>query len=449
MTDAAKSKSNFESKLDKGADRFLARAIDQVLSDGWRTPEDFLERFKPAQIMEALASAPKLRAELLVGAAGVHEKIARKKSTSSATEDLKIALEEEICNAAQILDLIPPDDRVRYLDKGALWSFATDDRFYSAVKVDTERAITRLAFLLEAALDEDVLDLKTFSDGVGFDTITESLPPSEQQRVLSHALAIGRKGDPLTEERLLEIVDLRTLVSFIPLEHIWENVIVAKIAEPAGLQEPPERAAPSKAAAKSQVAQPTAQRDKSKVAPAPKEAAKPPPKPKGAAAEQAISEGDIDVEVDELFQGASDRTPQEQEARQKVIDKLSAIDRLPPKHVSLSTAILLSIESMYAELFTLSEDDEREECIRESFPNESHLTQAMLALIELLDPSIDITDPVIRDADVESLIKVVLFEERQRSDKGRASRPSGAPPKGGRASGPPPPLPGNAKRART
>ena len=72
---------------------------------------------------------------------------------------------------------------------------------------------------------------------------------------------------------------------------------------------------------------------------------------------------------------------------------------------------------------TFTNDEQREACIRESFPNENHLRTALLALIELLDPNIDTRDPVIRDGDIDSLIKVVLFEERQRYEQGRNVAP--------------------------
>ena len=131
---------------------------------------------------------------------------------------------------------------------------------------------------------------------------------------------------------------------------------------------------------------------------------------------------------------------------------------------------------MYAELLSASTDEARELCIRDSFPNPAQMSSALLALIELLDPSIDINDPVIRDADVDSLIKVVLFEERHRYEQAHPSlRPppsAGAPlppptagtRRGGSAPAPPPlprptgaggasmppplPPPGGEKRAR-
>jgi len=129
------------------------------------------------------------------------------------------------------------------------------------------------------------------------------------------------------------------------------------------------------------------------------------------------------------------------------MEKLTAVNRLPPRHESLTTPILLSIESMYSELLGASTDEAREMCIRDSFPNQQQLTTALLALIELLDPTIDINDPVIKDADVDSLIKVVLFEERRRYEMQHPSaRPAPGqaplpPPSGRKASIAPPPLP--------
>jgi len=78
---------------------------------------------------------------------------------------------------------------------------------------------------------------------------------------------------------------------------------------------------------------------------------------------------------------------------------------------------------MYAELQNATSDEDRENAIRDSFPNEGHLRTAMLSLIELLDPTIDTAEPLIRDADVESLVKIVLFEERRRYERAHPSKP--------------------------
>jgi hypothetical protein len=106
---------SFKSELKTGAERYLAQVIVTSLNEGWRTPDDFLRHFKPADLMQRLEKAPDLRANILVKAAGVHDRIARKKSTGSAAEDLRIALDESVTTSAAVLELFPPDDRIRYL----------------------------------------------------------------------------------------------------------------------------------------------------------------------------------------------------------------------------------------------------------------------------------------------------------------------------------------------
>jgi hypothetical protein len=120
------------------------------------------------------------------------------------------------------------------------------------------------------------------------------------------------------------------------------------------------------------------------------------------------------------------------EARVRAVQRLKEIDRLPPHQEDLSTPILLSIESMYEDLLQASSDEERSECIRESFPNDAQLRTAMFALAELLEPGIDVTKPPICDVDTDALVKLVVFEERKRKDGDSSMR---------RSSVRPPPLP--------
>jgi hypothetical protein len=444
--------SNFKSELKTGAERFLSQVVVSSLQDGWRTPDDFLRHFKPADLMQGLEKAPDLRAALLVKAAGVHERIAKKKSTSSAAEDLRIALDEGISSPADILELIPPDDRVRCLDRAKLWAFVTEEHFWAAdAAIAGERAVSRMVFFLEGALGESLLSLGDIADGITFETISTRLPLKELQRVVKFALENGRKKTPLTEQGLLDVVALKDLVGYVPLDHVYKRVLVAKVAQPSGFvpggagdeawpedeHHEPEGSKPSADKPRDDKAKADKKADKKAAAPAKKE-----DEPKEV---ETVSED----ELEEVSPGSL-RPAAEEEARRKVVERLNALGRLPPRHDDLSTPMLLSIESMYADLLTASTDEAREMCIRDSFPNESHLTTALLALIELLDPSIDVNDPVIRDADADSLIKVVLFEERRRYEQGRS--PAAAPPPPGSARrSVPPPLPGNGggeKRAR-
>jgi hypothetical protein len=146
---------------------------------------------------------------------------------------------------------------------------------------------------------------------------------------------------------------------------------------------------------------------------------------------------DVDIDTTEFDEDLADamrvangdvaagRTPQD-EARRRVTRALEKISRCPPSHEKLPVPVLLSIESMYAELPTLQSDERREACIRESFPNEGHLRTAMLALVELLDPSVDVRDPLIAEAEIDSLVSLVLFEENRRADL--VVRSSASPP---------------------
>jgi hypothetical protein len=446
--------SNFKSELKTGAERFLSQVIVSALQDGWRTPDDFLRHFKAQDLMQGLEKSPDLRANVLVKAAGVHERIAKKKSTNSAAEDLRIALDEGISTASDVLELIPPDDRVRCLDRAKLWGFVTEEHFWASdSSVAGDRAVQRMVFFLEAAIGESLLSLGDIADGITFETISTRLPLKELQRVVKYALEQGRKKNPLTEQGLLEVVALKDLVGHVPLDHVYKRVLVAKVAQPSGFigsgagdeawPEDERKDDGSKPAAEKPKDE---KKDKGKPD---KRAAAAPAKPKEE--EPRDVETVSEDELEEVGPGSL-RPAAEEEARRKVIERLNALGRLPPRHEDLSTPMLLSIESMYADLLTASTDEAREMCIRDSFPNESHLTTALLALIELLDPSIDVNDPVIRDADADSLIKVVLFEERRRYEQGRS--PAAAPPPPGSARrSVPPPLPGGGrngdeKRAR-
>jgi len=441
--------SDFKSSLKSPSERFLSQTVVHALERGFRTPDDFLRHFKPADLMQGLEGAPDLRAKILIEGAGVHEKIARKKSTTSAAEDLKLALDEGVTNSAQLLTLLPPDDRVRYLDHKKLWAFTTEDEFWSPLnaEADVDRALSRVVYLLENAVRENLLTLQVLTDAITFDSISTRLPLKELQKLVRHALKLGREKKPLSEQELLEAVPLKTLIGFVPLEHVFTHVLVDKVAKPSGFLGAdawdPARPTSDKAEAKPEPAKVEEQRK-----------SVPPPKPNHAAAAAPAkpvqdSLPDVDDDVDALIQ--STRPPAEEEARKKVVDKLTGIGRLPPRHDSLTTPVLLSIESMYAELLTASTDEAREMCIRDSFPNQQQLTVALLALIELLDSTIDINDPVIKDADVDSLIKVVLFEERHRYEQQHPQVRS-APPQaplpppapGRRPSVAPPPLPRSA-----
>ena len=411
------------SDLAKADDRFLCRILEQAFADSWRTPEDFLAHFEPKVLIDSLATDQDLRVQLLVATTQVHERIARKKSAASASEDLTLALEEATTTPAQVVELFGPVAQVRHLDRKELWQFLVEDEFWNAPRTEKSKlgeVAARITFILEVGLEENLLSLSDISDGIGFERVSSCLPPELLRKVLEHALRCGRDGLALNEERLLDIVELGDLMQFVPVAHTWQSVIVAKLAEPLGMVEPTKRTVrsqppPASASARPPIpARPPAAKGKGKKAALP--------------SAPAIEVDDWEPGRDEL-ESIAGEAPDPKAARQALEQRLKQLDRLPPNPERLSLPVLASIESMYAELAELTEEEEKALAIREAFPNEGQFRSAMLALIELLDPTVDTTEPVIRDADADALIKIVLFEEKRRQDSSK------------RAVSNPPPLP--------
>ncbi len=440
----------FESALDTPVERLLAQLVVHALGDGWRTAEDFLGYFTPEEIISSLSENDDLRAALLIEAAGVHERLARKKSVASGSEDLEIALAEGICDAEAILEVYTPDERVRYLDHQKLWRFAIEGAFWKKRSGDAGHtdAVRRIVWILERAIDEGLVSAEGIVEGLTFEEVAKCLPEQVARDVVVHALTIAeQRAAALSADALLEAVPLPALVNYVPLEYVWDNVVIERIAGPGQLTESedaaPAPAPPKPAASKPTVSAPPAAPTPARAAsqaPAPAVKAKarpkkarstpraaPPPKPSSPPPLPVVDD-DVDVDFDDAHVSMSAPPPRPPAsippgsasgaALEEAADALRAIDRLPPSYQTLSVPILRSIESMYADLAATNDDDEREEIIRDSFPNEAHLRAAMLALIELLDSSINVNEPLIRDADVDALIKIVLFEERRRDEQG-------------------------------
>jgi hypothetical protein len=424
--------------------------LQQVLGESWVTPAEFVATFGPADIMQSLEGVTELRARILVEAAGVHEKIAPKKSTEAAAEDLQIALEEGICDPPRLLELFGADDRVRYLDAKRLWDFVARDEFW---KKPSEKARARMVFVIATALEEKLIDLAGIIDGVGSERLASDLPKALLEKVLVRAVSEGRVGKAFDPEGLFEVVKLQDWVAHVPLEHLWHKVVCDRVVQEAALgggavevsesdiaaaegDEPPPESGPSASKGKGS---PASSGDSKGAKSAGAAASSSQPQASSQQAPVAVSTA---VPASPASSSSTEeRDAAELAARERAVESLTSIGRLPPRHEALDTATLLAIDSLYVDLAPLTTDEAREECIRDAFPNEAMLRSALLALAEVLDPNIDIA-ALEQDADAESLIKLVLFEERRKIDRSRRSLtppPPGANP--ARASSAPPPLP--------
>jgi len=425
-----------ESRLPTGRERFLAAILDYAMSEGWRTSKDFLRHFGPRELMESLSRDDDLRSRVLMGTTRVNERLAQRKTIESATEDLTLALEEGLTDADKVVALIPADDRVRLLEASKLWAFLSEAEFWkgeAASAEERDRYVRRLTFVVERALEEGVLRLQDVADGIGFKRIATSLPRAELQRVVEHALSRAREGQRLTEDQLLEAVPLRALMMHVPLEHTWNEVIVGRLAKPMQFILP----TPEEAARSRRMPPPPPSRSRSSAAPQRTdssllpdslfelqrglERSAPPPSDdleelvavSADDSEETQIHHDLETRVDIRAHRDEDQPRGEGPSElERVTASLSSIGRLPDPDPELTLPILLSIESMYAELGQSSDETERYTAVRDAFPNHNHLRVALLALIRLLDPGRRSAEGGLADADADLLIRTLLFEER-------------------------------------
>jgi len=395
-----------ESQLDTPADRFLSLCLQQAVSDSWLSPEDFNQEFSAATLIEALESDDELRGQLLIEAAGVHEKIAAKKSIAAAAEDLQLALDEGVCSPETILEIVTIDDHVHFLDREELWAFLIRDNFWNQ---SSERARERMLFVLNTALKLDLVSVPRFISALGSAELAKLLPRNIVEEVFTAALQAGLDGRAFGAEPFMSLVPLTTWLQHVPLKKVWEAIVEGVIAPAAQLGG---STAPGP------------------QGPSPKKDL--PPKPDGPARSADAAASDP--------QPVIPANPAEEAARAQAISALEDIERLPRRAAFLSTPVLLALEAMYAEFFDLEDEEEQAECIREAFPNPKLLEEGLLALAETLDPRLSEDQLRSRGADAAGLIQLVLFEEGRLARQGQSS----SPPAGAPVPSLPPPLPAAA-----
>lgn len=227
----------FKSTLSQGKQRFLAYVIEHGLEIGRRSAADFIRHFPPDAIMKGLEHQPSIRASILVLTTGLRQKIAVKKSWQSAAEDLQISLDEAETDAESIVAVFKPDDRVRYLDAKKLWTYIVEGEFWKATsskKPEFERAKAHVAFMIDRALADGLITHRDVVEGVTVAELAQRLPKPELGKLIERALNNSHKNAPFTEVDLFDALTASVLVEYVPLEHIWNKLVVPRIAEAHG-----------------------------------------------------------------------------------------------------------------------------------------------------------------------------------------------------------------------
>jgi hypothetical protein len=221
----------FVSGLGKGREAFHSEVTEYCLRVGERTPEDFLRHFSCSKIMISLASRPMERARIISELTGVHERVANKLSPENAGETLQIALDEGVTTPKEIVRLFQADDRQRYLNRHELWSFNIEGQPWKASATDGVahgRAEKYIAYIMNRAIDNLLVSHEEIVNALGVVKLAGWLPSEMLGQIIETAL---KKSDKFTEEDLLRAAPATSLVAHVPLDYLWEKVVVPLIAE--------------------------------------------------------------------------------------------------------------------------------------------------------------------------------------------------------------------------
>jgi hypothetical protein len=237
----------FVSKLEDGAQRFLARAIAHGLGRGRRTAGDLLRHFPPSAIMKGLEHNAELRAVILVSTTGVREKIALRKSWEDAAADLRLAFDEGETNAEAIVELFTADDCVRHLEPQKLWQFVSEGEFWNVASTGQAAAVARehIAYLLDSALEDELIDQRDVVEALTMPELANWLPRELLGAVLRGALENGKNRRGFTAVDMLAAAGPGVLVQHVPLADLWNAVVRPRIARRHGYEASPESPARS------------------------------------------------------------------------------------------------------------------------------------------------------------------------------------------------------------
>jgi len=221
----------FVSGLGKGREAFHSEVTEYCFRSGERSAEDFLRLFSCRKIMVSLASRPMERARIISELTGVHERVANKLSPENAGETLQIALDEGVTTPKDIVRLFQPDDRQRYLNRHELWAFNIEGQPWKVSPTDSNahtRAEKYTAYIMDRAIENLLLSHEDIVSGLGVVKLAGWLPSELLGQIIEASL---KKSDKFTEEDLLHAAPPSSLVTHVPLDYLWEKVVVPLIAE--------------------------------------------------------------------------------------------------------------------------------------------------------------------------------------------------------------------------
>jgi hypothetical protein len=189
--------------------------------------------------MKGLEHNAELRAFILAATTGIKEKIALKKSWEDAASDLKLAFDEGETSAEAIVELFPADQCVRHLEAPKIWQFLSEGEFWNVAPADvaaTGVAREHLAYLLDSALEEELIDQRDVVEAITVAELANRLPREHLGALLRCALETGANRSTFTAVDLLATTGPRVLVQYVPLPNIWNAIVRPRIARRHGYE---------------------------------------------------------------------------------------------------------------------------------------------------------------------------------------------------------------------
>jgi hypothetical protein len=212
-------------------DRFLASALELGFAAGLRQPAEFLAQFPATALAAALADAPELRGRMLELGLGMPRGEAYRKPAVVCGLQLQHALDRGELDAAVLVQLLRPDDRVRYLDRDALWIYLRADALMRVRQEDeagTERARRYVDLLLQRAVAEGLLEEHELAPPALAEVTVELLPRARVATILREALQRGRPPAAVAPRGRRAAVaaweGLAASLSVLPLLQLWRLV---------------------------------------------------------------------------------------------------------------------------------------------------------------------------------------------------------------------------------
>lgn len=213
--------------------RLLVALIQYQLDQKMRTAKDFLRHFPPEHIMTELTDHAEYRATILHDTIGINRSVALKRTPQESTAMLEDALEDAIVEDT-VVTAFPPSQWVIFLNNQLLWNFLSESGFWKLHPTDSgfAKAQAFIRFALEQCLSLKLLTLDKLVNDVMGNVLAVHLPEKQRASVGVALLKQRALNEFPGDEEIFHAIGWDAYMDNIPLESVWESLIINLVAKP-------------------------------------------------------------------------------------------------------------------------------------------------------------------------------------------------------------------------